>query len=438
MGGEELTKGIAEKPTLSGKNYFDTLYKTVSMQVPLNKIALNPQQRIRVECGDYAVHPKYIALKESMGVFGLLHSITLKQLDSSYRLLAGFYRFCGAVDLGWLTIESKIFPAHVSKYDEFLIELLENINRRNFTSYEVYAGIGHAKALYEKAHPETSRGKYNRFIQNNQERKSITAPNAVIVTSKKKLDSFVKHNAKLFGMAERTLFNKTRIAEAILSNKFKDKTIELLKQEKISQTQLLQLLKKRESEKDIKNNSGEDFTESAVNSLLFNPPKVANKKDRENNKNLIAEPYLPPQMNAPLSIHDEKLENVQEPSTNNSKNNRKNQRMALKNSKEDMIKIYDNSNMIVQLNTSIREGKGITNNLQHNRSQNEKETNAKCKSCFKAHVFIIECPHCDIIAKCESCGKPLFIVICQDDVIKRIPRYRNPHLEKCIHAPPHF
>ena len=115
------------EPTLS--------YKTTLEDVPLSKIKLDPQQRIRQESGDYKNDPKYIALKESMIKLGQLHAITLKE---NYKLLAGFYRFCVAFELGWKTIKAKIY-FNISEYDEILIEIIENNNRKDFTSYEFYS-----------------------------------------------------------------------------------------------------------------------------------------------------------------------------------------------------------------------------------------------------------------------------------------------------------
>lgn len=159
---DKLPKDIARDKSNTSRGSEGLLYDTKLRHALLSEVRLNPQERIRQESGDYKFHPKYNALKESMLKYGLFHQITLKQEGSRYKLLAGFYRFCVAVDLGWETILAKIYPDHISEYDEIRIELIENNNRKDFTSYQFYEGLGRAKRLYEKEYPETNRGKYRR------------------------------------------------------------------------------------------------------------------------------------------------------------------------------------------------------------------------------------------------------------------------------------
>ncbi|MFW9939448.1 MAG: ParB/RepB/Spo0J family partition protein [Candidatus Thorarchaeota archaeon] len=220
-------------------------YTTRDEDVPLNKVKLNPQQRIRQETGNYKLDPGFIATKESMGKIGQLHPITL---NSNYKLLAGYIRFLVAYDSGWESIRAKIY-SNLSEFDELYIEFIENNNRKNFTSYEFYLGLGKLKKKYEKTYPETKKGKYIRKSPEIQDHKTINASDALMFSSP---GAFVEKYYKDFGIAKRTMFVKTRIAEAILNNKLDEKSIHLIKEGNITQTELLDRLRKIENRMIIK------------------------------------------------------------------------------------------------------------------------------------------------------------------------------------------
>ena len=244
------------KPTLP--------YETTLEDVPLSKIKLDPQQRIRQISGDYKKDPKYIALKESMIKLGQLHAITLKE---DYTLLAGFYRFCVAFELGWKTIKAKIY-FNISEYDEILIEIIENNNRKDFTSYEFYVALGRIKRKHENAYPETKRGRYIRSRSENEDHKSITETVSVMVSqSNISTPSFVNAHYGIFGLTDRGLRNKTRISDALENNKFDSETVDLLKQGKIVQKELLEKLRKIENRQIIKDKLGANPSPTESNSI---------------------------------------------------------------------------------------------------------------------------------------------------------------------------
>jgi len=65
----------------------------------------------------------------------------------------------------------------------------------------------------------------------------------------------------------------------------------------------------------------------------------------------------------------------------------------------------------------------------------EKYENDNCGSCSLAHLFVMECYKCDTIAKCIQCKTPIYAVICEHDIIKGVPKFRNPKLKKCKYSP---
>ncbi|KKN20849.1 hypothetical protein LCGC14_0931290, partial [marine sediment metagenome] len=95
----------------------------------------------------------------------------------------GFFRYCVVFDLKWKAI--RVLVKDVTDEEAIAIELVENKARSNFTDLEFYIGLGKLHEIYEKAHPETIRGKYiwPSIKQNNH--KTITAPSATMLFVKK-------------------------------------------------------------------------------------------------------------------------------------------------------------------------------------------------------------------------------------------------------------
>ena len=60
--------------------------------------------------------------------------------------------------------------------------------------------IGHAKKLYEKKHPASKRGNYNRHINKNQDHKSITPTNRVMITSNETLEIKAREAARIINL----------------------------------------------------------------------------------------------------------------------------------------------------------------------------------------------------------------------------------------------
>lgn len=267
------------------------IYTESIRDVNIGEIKVDPQTRIREPSLDFHIDPKYIALKNSINKFGLLHPITI---NTEYKLIAGFYRFNVAIELGWTKIKARI--VNVPKIDERYLEFEENWNRKEFTDYEAYIGLARLKRDYEQANPETRRGRYIRTSDQN----SKVHRDALMI---KNIKSFIEEYHEGFGLQRRALFNKIRIGEAILHNKFDKHTLSLLKQGKISQSKLLQILKRKKLRKESKNisktdprpkkdqhltdisdlNSEKIEKHASVNSMEMNDrPKIKFEKNRNN------------------------------------------------------------------------------------------------------------------------------------------------------------
>ena len=201
------------------------------VEVKISDVKVDPQLRIRRESKDYRKQPKYIALKESMMKFGLRNPISL---NSDMVLVEGFYRFSITVELGWKTISAII--DNLTELEAIELELEENLCRMDFDEYAKYTGIAKFKKLYEKENPSAKKGRYDRSSQNNNKHKGISDKLALMLPEQNDLNgSFVDTYSKKFGLSRRSLFRYARIGEAILKNKFDDKTINLIKNGKISQ-----------------------------------------------------------------------------------------------------------------------------------------------------------------------------------------------------------
>ncbi len=212
--------------------------------VPVHKINVNPGQRIKLNRGDFKKYPKYIALKLSMQLQGLIHSITVKpNLD----LIAGFWRYSIAIDLGWKTIRALI--KDVTEKEALLIEVVENNNRTDFSNYEFYVAIGKLKLLHEEDYPDAGPGKYNRNSfknkDHNGEDHEPKYETRFVFAQSQKFESFTSRYSLILGLTMRSIQYKVLIAEAILNNEFSQKTVSLLIQGKISQNKLRSILKKQ-------------------------------------------------------------------------------------------------------------------------------------------------------------------------------------------------
>ncbi len=192
--------------------------------VPVRSVNVNPGRRAKSNKFNYKSHPKYIALKLSMQLDGQFHAITV---NPNLDLIAGFWRYSIAFDLGWKTI--RVLIKDVSEAEAFLIELVENTSSTPFTDYDFYVAIAKLKVLYEKKYPYTGQGKHDRSSFKNKDRS----------------DSFAAYYSVVFGLNMRSIQYKVLIGEGLKDGKFSQSTVSLLKEGNVPQKKLISILRKQ-------------------------------------------------------------------------------------------------------------------------------------------------------------------------------------------------
>ncbi len=334
---------------------------------------------------------------------GQLHAITLKE---DYTLLAGFYRFCVAFELGWKTIRAKIY-FNISEYDEILIEIIENNNRKDFASYDFYVVLGKIKKKHENAHPETKRGRYIRSHSENEDHKSIAETVSVMGSqSNNSVPSFVKAHYEIFGLTERGLRNKTRISNALENNKFDSKTVDLLKQGKITQKELLEKLRKVKNRQIIK-----DKLKESLNININYPQKKRpseKKHYNESNERQITDTEIKKFVSTMQKpIIDKFVETGKKISSKDSKS------LGLKDTNTSLVESSKEDNQVTPLVKTLNQDKKITE-ISEEKSDIKKDKLTKnnyCNLCGKASVIAVEC---------EKCGHMTPKVICDDSFNSKV------------------
>lgn len=363
--------------------------------VRLDDIKVNPQTRIRQHSTDFKNDVHYKALKKSMIKFGMLHPLTL---DTNMVLIGGFYRFCVATELGWKLVKAQIVD--VSDFDKIFIEIIENYHRKDFSSYEFYIGLGRLKKEYEITHPETKHG-FGRWQNSNSLPYSkIDGGNkeeigSVLYPNSQPAPSFVNLHYELIGLTERGLRNKTRIGEAIIDNKFSNKTIRLLQQSRINQKQLLSLLKKTRVRKEITNSINEDI-EPMQNKEEKNNVGKPEKIDESIRKAIVDKFVI---SGKEISQGCGKLH-----STLQKKESLRVKKAVIKDSPIEINNIKS-----IEIREKKPEKREVVEDI--------------CRFCQKATVIAVSC---------EECGHPTPKVMCDDDITKGVSRLRNPYTKKCV------
>jgi len=192
-------------------------------EVPLEKLKIR-ENRIRVDIGDLS------NLMSSMTAVGQLNPLTI---DEDFYIIEGTRRYYSAKNLGWSKIKCEI-RIGLSDYQKLIIEIDENLQRKNFNPAEEAKALALKKREYLKIHPEYRRGgdrksdKYKKAKQNQNANFAL---------------GFAKTQAREIGSSERTIKTKTKIGEYILDKKLKDKTVDQFSKRKLSQRKVLEEIK---------------------------------------------------------------------------------------------------------------------------------------------------------------------------------------------------
>lgn len=94
----------------------------------------------------------------SMAEIGQETPIIVQEAASGYRLVAGAHRLAAARVLAWGDIRAKILPASVSVEAARLIEIDENLARRELSELDRAVFLAERKRLYEALYPEARLG----------------------------------------------------------------------------------------------------------------------------------------------------------------------------------------------------------------------------------------------------------------------------------------
>ncbi len=192
-------------------------------EVPLEQLKIR-ENRIRVDIGDLS------NLMSSMTAVGQLNPLTI---DEEFYIIEGTRRYYSAKNLGWSKIKCEI-RIGLSDYQKLIIEIDENLQRKNFNPAEEAKALALKKREYLKIHPEYRRGgdrksdKYKKAKQNQNANFAL---------------GFAKTQAREIGSSERTIKTKTKIGEYILDKKLKDKTVDQFSKRKLSQRKVLEEIK---------------------------------------------------------------------------------------------------------------------------------------------------------------------------------------------------
>lgn len=170
-------------------------------EIPLSKIQVN-SEGLRLE-----EDPQ---LTESIKSCGLLNPLTVNE---RYELLAGGRRYVALKALGHEIVPVFVYRSnsesgHPESLHEELVQIDENLVRKNLTGAASDQALARRKKIYETIYPETKRGTAGAIASNKKRAKEIANDKSSVVT-----DSFVKDAAKKIGKSERSIERAVRRAE---------------------------------------------------------------------------------------------------------------------------------------------------------------------------------------------------------------------------------
>ncbi len=233
-------------------------------EVPLEQLKIR-ENRIRVDIGDLS------NLMSSMTAVGQLNPLTI---DEEFYIIEGTRRYYSAKNLGWSKIKCEI-RIGLSDYQKLIIEIDENLQRKNFNPAEEAKALALKKREYLKVHPEYRRG---------GDRKSDKYKKAKENQNAKFALGFAKTQAREIGSSERTIKTKTKIGEYILDKKLKDKTVDQFSKRKLSQRKVLEEIKAIEQDKKSKEEAIKPV-KAQTQTVPTIKPEIIVKFDEEESKN---------------------------------------------------------------------------------------------------------------------------------------------------------
>lgn len=126
---------------------------------------------------------------------GQINAITVRKLDTGFRLVTGLHRHGAAVKLGW-AIRTRISLA-TNDDEARLEEVMENLGRNDLKALDRAHHLFELKQVYERLHPETKNGGDRRSESRRQILPSDPEPVAIF--------GFATGTAEKIGLSERSI-----------------------------------------------------------------------------------------------------------------------------------------------------------------------------------------------------------------------------------------
>lgn len=146
------------------------------------------------------VDPAHVeAIAASIAQIGLQAPVILRPEGNRYRLVAGAHRIEACRALGWDTIDAVI--DNVDDDEARLIEIDENLMRRELSALDRALSLAERKAVYDALHPET--------VQRGRRKKELAK------TLRQFGERFSKHAAKRVGLSERAVQMSLELASKL-------------------------------------------------------------------------------------------------------------------------------------------------------------------------------------------------------------------------------
>ncbi len=146
------------------------------------------------------VDPAHVeALAVSIEQNGLQSPVILRPEGNRYRLVAGAHRLAACQKLGWGSVD--VIIQNVEDDEARLIEIDENLMRRELSVLDRALSLAERKAVYDRLHPET--------VQRGRRKKELSQ------TLRQFGERFSKHAAKRTGLSERTVQMSLELADKL-------------------------------------------------------------------------------------------------------------------------------------------------------------------------------------------------------------------------------
>jgi len=168
------------------------------VSIPIDTICADDRLReIDTDCVDL--------LSVSMDEYGLLSPLWVREAgaDGLHDLIAGAHRLEAAKRLGWVEIIAIVFS--VEGLDARMMEIDENLFRRELSPLDRATFLAERKEIYETLHPETKNGAAGLAAMNNQTDKFVSL-----------VPSFAEATAEKLGVDGRTVFRAIARATKIV------------------------------------------------------------------------------------------------------------------------------------------------------------------------------------------------------------------------------